>query len=663
MKKYKGFTLIELLAVILILGIIALIAIPVVTSIIDQVKMNSLKETTNNMIASAENSCSTAALRDESGAQSYTVTDGSLNNSLELKGKLPDKGSLAVDSNCDVTGYMHRDKYCAYTVDGKVKVEKATYAQCLTKSSFPKLVSDVVKVGDYVAYDAGTWNNTIATGSIEADGFGGYSANNSKNAGLNCASGGSIVAASTGWRVVSINTSSSVVGLVSAGTPECYNKTTWGSIPTTIEVLSNRSYSMYLNKEYASSASILTKEQAETIQGSTISIGDGFYDTYNNVLKAGGLYYFPNVSNSNTNHLIYVQPGGYVSGQGSGLAGIRPVVNLKSSVYVTGGTGTISDPYTIKNFGADTYSKARFTGYWFNWNNEHVDPAQDTAINLKLKDVPTYYNYVNVAFGITADGSENGTIDFGVDQYLASHLGGYTKEEFISDVKTLKQRGQKVILSIGGADGPIVLDSDADINRFINSTQSLIDEYGFDGIDIDIENTINTVNLEKAIKGVMDNNDDDFILTFAIETVDFQVNANAKAQGRYLNMILNLKNYIDLVNIQVYNTGSQYGIDRKDYTPGTLDFAVSIPTILLEKGLREDQVGIGINSNSTKTGYIEPAVVSSAYTALKTGVCSGCTTFKLPTSYKHIGGIMIWGINEDVYQSEKFGSVIKNIVK
>lgn len=662
MKVSKGFTLIELLAVILILGIIALIAIPVVTKIIDQVKMNSLKETTNNMVSSASDACSTASLRNLPGAESYIVAGGSLNKDLKLKGKLPDNGSLAVDSDCKVTGYMYRDKYCAYTVSDKVKVEKATYEECLTKNDFPKLISNVVKVGDYVSYDAGKWNNSIATTAIEADSFGGYGSGNSKNSGLDCASSGSIVINNSGWRVSDINSSSKVVQLVHAGTPECYNKTTWGSIPTSTEVLFNRSYSMYLNKEYATSASILTKEQAEKVQGSTIAVGDGFYDEYNNVLKAGGLYYFPNAPLTNANHLVYVQPGGYVSSMGSGLAGIRPVVNLKNSVYVTGGTGTKNDPYIIKNYGTDTYKDARFTGYWFNWNNENADPALDTATNLKLKDVPTYYDYVNVAFGITATGSENGTIDFSVDEYLASHLGGYTKEEFISDVNTLKQRGQKVILSIGGASASITLDSDADVNRFIDSTEALINEYGFDGIDIDIENTINTANLEKAIKGVLDKHDDDFILTFAIETVDFQVNANAKAQGRYLDMILNLKNDINLVNIQVYNTGSQYGIDRKDYTPGTLDFAVAIPTILLEKGLREDQVGLGINSNSTKTGYIVPSMVVSTYTALKTGVCSGCSTFILPTSYKHFGGVMLWGINEDVYQDEQFGSVIKDIV-
>lgn len=47
MKNRKGFTLIELLAVILILGIIALIAIPTVNSVIQQSRLGAWESTGN----------------------------------------------------------------------------------------------------------------------------------------------------------------------------------------------------------------------------------------------------------------------------------------------------------------------------------------------------------------------------------------------------------------------------------------------------------------------------------------------------------------------------------------------------------------------------------------------------------------------------------------
>ena len=53
---------------------------------------------------------------------------------------------------------------------------------------------------------------------------------------------------------------------------------------------------------------------------------------------------------SNTsNNAFYVNFGGMSGCRSSDGHGLRPVLYLKSSVYVTGGTGTFEDPYEIGN--------------------------------------------------------------------------------------------------------------------------------------------------------------------------------------------------------------------------------------------------------------------------------------------------------------------------
>ena len=54
LKNKNAFTLIELMAVVLILGVIALIAIPVITRIIDVIKENANIASVRNVVSSAE---------------------------------------------------------------------------------------------------------------------------------------------------------------------------------------------------------------------------------------------------------------------------------------------------------------------------------------------------------------------------------------------------------------------------------------------------------------------------------------------------------------------------------------------------------------------------------------------------------------------------------
>ena len=101
--KRNGFTLIELLAVILILGIIALIAIPTVTNVINEAKKGSFKSSVENLVKAAETECQLEQMKGESITSTYTFTNGKVDKNLDIKGDLPKSGTIMVDSSCNVS--------------------------------------------------------------------------------------------------------------------------------------------------------------------------------------------------------------------------------------------------------------------------------------------------------------------------------------------------------------------------------------------------------------------------------------------------------------------------------------------------------------------------------------------------------------------------------
>ena len=75
--KRNGFTLIELLAVILILGIISLIAIPTVNNILKESRTGAWKSTASQMTKAAENYCQLQVIKNAPYVMDFTTAESS----------------------------------------------------------------------------------------------------------------------------------------------------------------------------------------------------------------------------------------------------------------------------------------------------------------------------------------------------------------------------------------------------------------------------------------------------------------------------------------------------------------------------------------------------------------------------------------------------------
>jgi chitinase len=271
------------------------------------------------------------------------------------------------------------------------------------------------------------------------------------------------------------------------------------------------------------------------------------------------------------------------------------------------------------------------TGYWQNFDNG--------ATNLRLRDIPASYGIVAVAFA-DADSTKPGGITFTLDSAVSTKLS-YSTTDFKSDIATLHSQGRKVVLSVGGQNGAISLPDATAAANFANSAYSLMQSYGFDGVDIDLENAPNLANMTSALRQIASKAGTNLVLTMAPETIYVQPG------GSYLALIDQVKDLITVVNTQYYNSGSMIGRNGQVYSSGTVDFQTALADILLDGHLRADQVGLGLpaSPSGAGSGYVAPSVVNNALDCLATA--TNCGSYKPAAKYPTIRGAMTWSINWD----------------
>jgi chitinase len=272
-------------------------------------------------------------------------------------------------------------------------------------------------------------------------------------------------------------------------------------------------------------------------------------------------------------------------------------------------------------------------GYWHNWNDGN-------APYLELSEVDPRYSIISVSFAVPAAGS---TYD----------------------------------MVFAPANATVHLDSDAERDQFVGSMLAILDTYGFDGIDIDLEgasvaisggtipNPIDAriIRLIDAVNSIADQYEAThgvpLMLTMAPETAYVQGGQSAfgSVWGAYLPIIDALRDRLDILQVQLYNSGSMYGIDGGIYTQGTADFIVSQTEALLQgfqtaggffAPLPPEKVAIGLPACPLAAGggYASPAVLEQAVDYLRgTGPQPG--SYQRVGTYPTLRGLMTWSINWD----------------
>jgi chitinase len=366
--------------------------------------------------------------------------------------------------------------------------------------------------------------------------------------------------------------------------------------------------------------------------------------------------------------LSWTAPSGTVSGYDVAENGSQVATVTGTADTVTGLAASTSYTFTVSAYNAAGQSAASnsvsattsasssgggggstglpahiLMGYWQDFANG--------ATPLTLAAVPASYNLVAVAFGIAT--TTQGQVAFSLDPTLASDLGGYSQQQFIADIATLQARGQKVILSVGGQDGTISVNSAASAAEFASSVYSLIQQYGFNGVDIDLENGVDPSYMASALSQLESDVGSSLIITLAPQTVDTQ-----SAGSDYFALALDIKSILTMINTQYYNSGTMNGCDGNVYAEGTENFITALACTELEGGLSPSQVGIGLpaSASAAGSGYVSPSVVNDALDCLASG--ADCGSFVPPATWPGIRGAMTWSINWDATNGYAFANTV-----
>ncbi|WP_411185179.1 immunoglobulin-like domain-containing protein [Photobacterium rosenbergii] len=284
-------------------------------------------------------------------------------------------------------------------------------------------------------------------------------------------------------------------------------------------------------------------------------------------------------------------------------------------------------------------------GYWHNWC-DGAGYRGGNAPCVDLTEVHPDYNVVNVSFMKVYNLNAGRIPTFELDPNI-----GLTESAFIDQINTLNSQGRSVLLALGGADAHVELKA-GDEQAFADEVIRLTDKYGFDGLDIDLEQTAitaadNQTVIPAALRLVKDHyraQGKNFMITMAPEFPYLTI-----ANGKYLPYLEGLAGDYDFINPQFYNQGGDGvyvdggvgWLSQNDARKEEFIYYISDSLINGTRGyttITHDKLVFGIPANidGANNGFVEdPNTLYAAFDRLK-------------AQGQPLRGVMTWSVNWDM---------------
>ncbi len=309
-------------------------------------------------------------------------------------------------------------------------------------------------------------------------------------------------------------------------------------------------------------------------------------------------------------------------------------------------------------------------GYWEGYG--------EAGSTFSPREIAPQWDVIIVAFATPDKNASEGTMQFKTP-------AGFDTQQFKSDVAYLRNRGKKVLISLGGGGQHFTLADPKRVPNYVSSVTRIVTEYGFDGIDIDFESpslaiapgdedfkhptTPSIVNLISALRQLYDHFGPRFMISLVPEGT--QIPAGYPSYGgqfgSYLAIAYGIRDILSFMDVQDYNTPPLEGLDGEIYQAGTVDYHAAMTELLLHgfnaggdpkhlfPPLPPDKIAVGF-----LTGDTTPAVVTAAMDYIITGNAPAGTKYKLrkPGGYSSMLGAMFWTINDDRRGDYKFSNSV-----